>query len=184
MHFVDDEDLEAPLGRPCVGHRVQLTDVVNPGGRGGVDLQHVEEPPLADADAGLADAARFGRGAARAIGTDTVQPLGDDPRGRGLAHPAHPGHDESMRDPVRRKGVLQRPHHRLLPDQVGKGGGPVLAGKNLIGGLVGHEFSPDEVSLNGGGGAGKRGGPDGRKASVAAEITPSRHTAISPQGFS
>jgi 2-hydroxy-6-oxonona-2,4-dienedioate hydrolase len=39
-----------------------------------------------------------------------------------------------MGDPVGREGVAQRAHHRLLPDQVGKGLRAVLAGQHLIGG--------------------------------------------------
>ena len=64
-----------------------------------------------------------------------VQPLGDDPRRRGLADPAHAGQHEGVRDPLRLEGVAERAHHRLLPDQVGEGRGPVLAGQNPIGGL-------------------------------------------------
>ena len=59
-----------------------------------------------------------------------------------LPTPRTPGHHEGMRDPVRRKGVFQRAHHRLLPDQIGKGLRAVLARQHLIGflGRVGHGF--------------------------------------------
>ena len=138
MHFVDDVDLEARAGRPVVDRIDDLADVADPGARGCVHLHHVDVAAFGDGDAGFANAARFGGGAAFAVGADAVQALGDDPGGGGLAHPADAGHHEGMRDPVGRKGVLQGADHRLLPDQVGKGLRAVLAGKDLVGFLVGH----------------------------------------------
>ena len=138
VHFVNDVDLEARRSRPVVHAVNDLTDVADPGARGCVHFHHVDVAAFGDGDAGFALAAGFGGGAASAVRADAVQAFGDDAGGGGLADPANAGHHESMGDPVRREGVLQGADHRLLPDEVGKGGGAVLAGKDLIGGLVGH----------------------------------------------
>ena len=94
--------------------------------------------PLGDGDAMLALPAGLDRGAAVPSRTDAVHPLGDDPRRRRLADPPDSGHHEGLCDPIRREGIAQRAHHRLLPDQVGEGLGPVFAGENLVFGAVGH----------------------------------------------
>ena len=77
--------------------------------------------PSAIGDAGLADPAGLDRRPALPVRPGAVQPLGDDPRRRGLADAAHAGQHEGMRDPVRLEGVAERAHHRLLADQVGEG---------------------------------------------------------------
>ncbi|MPL90960.1 hypothetical protein SDC9_37019 [bioreactor metagenome] len=143
VHLVDDVDLVARRGGPVMHALDDLADVADAGARGGVHLHHVDMAALGDGAAMLAHAAGFGRRAAAAVGTDAVQPLGDDPRGGRLADPAHAGHDEGMGDAVRGEGVLQRAHHRLLTDQIGEGGGAIFAGKDLIAGRgrVGHECS-------------------------------------------
>ena len=134
MHFVDDKDLEPTLRRAGVCHRVQLSDIVNASRRRGVDFKDVKETTLRDADARLANTARFSRGATGAIGAHAVQPFGDDPGGGGFTGAADAGHDESMRDAVCLEGIFQRAHHRLLADKIGKGFRPVFPGQNLIGG--------------------------------------------------
>ena len=50
------------------------------------------------------------------------------------------GEDEGLGDPVRLEGVFQGAHHRLLPDEVGKGFGPVFSRENLVGfvACIGH----------------------------------------------
>ena len=95
--------------------------LLDAGPAGGVHLQHVHVPPLGDRAAGLAGPAGLDRRPALPVRPDAVQPLGDDARRRGLAHPAHAGQHEGMGDAVRLEGVPERPHHRLLADQVGEG---------------------------------------------------------------
>jgi len=60
-------------------------------------------------------------------------PLGDDPRCRRFTGPADAGHDKRLRDTIRLERVFQRAHHRVLPDQIGKGFRPVFAGQYAIG---------------------------------------------------
>jgi hypothetical protein len=64
---------------------------------------------------------------------DAVERLGDEARGGRLAHPAHAGHQEGMGQPAALDRVGQRLHHRVLPDQFGKGLRPVLARQHAIG---------------------------------------------------
>ena len=137
VNLVDDEDLVARRRRP-VTHRLddRVADVLHAGVRRRVHLHHINMPPLGDAHTILAHATRVRRRPATAIRPDTVQPLGNDPRRRRLTRPANSRQHERLRNPVGVKRVLQRAHHRFLPDQIGKGGGSVFAGKNLIGGLV------------------------------------------------
>ena len=92
------------------------------------------------------------------VGADAVQPLGDDPRGGGLADAAHAGQHEGMGDAVGREGVAQGAHHRLLPDQVGEGLRPVFPGEDLIGGAC-RTWAPRAGSAESrrGAGQGQRG---------------------------
>ena len=54
-----------------------------------------------------------------------------------------------MGDPVGREGVLQRPDHRVLADQVGEGLRPVLARKYLVGGISHQEiFSESSARIS------------------------------------
>jgi len=134
MHLIDDINLVACRGRP-VAHPVnQLADVVDPGARGRVHLQHIHMPPLGDGHARLAGPTRLCRGPASPVRAYTIQPFGDNPRSCCFAHPAHASHHKSMRDAVCGEGVFQCAHHRLLPDQVGKVGWAVFSRQNLIGG--------------------------------------------------
>ena len=57
-----------------------------------------------------------------------------------LPVPADARHDEGLGDAVGQKRVFQRADHRLLPDQIGEGFGPVFPGQHLVGlrGRVGH----------------------------------------------
>ena len=66
------------------------------------------------------------------VRADAVQRLGDQPRGRGLADPAHPGQQEGMGDAAALDGVAQRLHHRILADQLGKGLRPIFAGQHAV----------------------------------------------------
>ena len=140
VNLVDDVDLVARAGRP-IAHAVDdFADVAHAGPAGGVHLQHVHMAAFADRHAMFALPAGVCRGSAGAVGADAVHPLGDDPRGGRLAGAPDAGHDEGLRDPVGGKGIFQRAHHRILPDQVGECFGPVFAGKHLIGfrGGFGH----------------------------------------------
>ena len=120
MHRIDDF---ADVGDARVGR--------------GVHFHHVNVAPFHDRRAVFAFAARLGRGPA-VPSADAVHALGDDPRGGGFTRPANARHHKRLRNPVRRKRVFQRAHHRVLAHEIDKGLGPVFAGEDLIGGGVGH----------------------------------------------
>ena len=105
VDFVDDVDLVARADRGVANRLDDLADVVDAGVRGGVHLDHVDVPALGDRPARLAHAARVDRRPALPVRPDAVERLGDQPRGRGLADPAHAGEQEGMGDPPARDGV-------------------------------------------------------------------------------
>ena len=133
VHFVDDIDFVAGRCSAVADAVNNLPDVADPGARGGVHLQHVDMAAFGDGAAGLAHQARLGCRPPCAIRPDAVQPLGDDPGRGGFTGSPDASHDERVGDPVGHKGVLQRAHHRLLPDEVGKGFRPVFARKDAVG---------------------------------------------------
>ena len=137
VDFVDDVDLVARRDRG-IAHRLDdLAHVVDPGVARGVHLDDVDMAPLGDRDARLAHPARVDRRPALPVGADAVERLGDQPRGRGLADPAHPGQQEGMRDPPAGDGIAQRGDHRVLPDQLAERLRPILAREHAIGGRGG-----------------------------------------------
>ena len=135
MNFVDDVDFVACRGGAVMHAFDDFADIANACARCGVHFHDVDVTPFHDCCAILAHAARFGRGAARTIGADTIDPLGDDPCGCGFAGAANARHHEGLRNAICLKRVFQRAHHRLLADQIDKGLRAILAGKDAIGGV-------------------------------------------------
>ena len=116
MHFVDDIDLVARLGR-AVAHPVeQLAHLVGLGAGGGVQLQHVHVPAVDDRLAVDAEV-QVQRGVVDPLALVVERP-GQQPRGGGLADPAHASEHEGVGDAAGGEGVAQGAHHRLLTDQV------------------------------------------------------------------
>ena len=133
VRFVDDVHLVA-RGYGSIAHCLgNLADVVDAGMAGGVHLDHVDMSPFGNRDARLAHTAWCDGRAALPVRADAVQRLGDQPRGRGLANPAHPGHQERMRQPLAPDRIAQRLHHGILTDQLGKGLGAIFAREHAIG---------------------------------------------------
>ena len=133
VDFVDDVDLVA-CGHRSIAHRVgHRADVVDPVVRGGVHFDHVDMAALGDRPARLAHPARINGRPALAISADAVQRLGDQPRGAGLADPAHAGHQKRMRQPLAPDRIAQRANHRFLADQLGECLRTVFARENAIG---------------------------------------------------
>ena len=83
--------------------------------------------PAGNALADVALVARLGRGAVHA-----VQGLGQDPRGRSLAHAASAGEQIGVADSVGADGPFQRPGNVLLAHQLAEGLRPVAAGDHDI----------------------------------------------------
>ncbi len=129
VDLVDDEDLVA------VAHRGDgepldddLADVVDAGVRGGVDLEHVDVASFGNLDAGVALAARLGRGPLHA-----VECAGQDARAGGLAAPARAGEHERVGNPPALERVPEGLRDSLLAEHVVETLGPPLAGEYLVG---------------------------------------------------
>jgi hypothetical protein len=139
MDFVDDVDLVARR-HGGIAHRLDnLAHIIDAGMAGGVHLDHVDMPPLGNRAARFAHPARIDRRSALPVFANAVQCLGDQPRGRRLADPAHPGHQECMGQPPPLDRVTQRLDHRVLTDQLAEIARPVFARKDAIGlGGIGH----------------------------------------------
>jgi hypothetical protein len=133
VDFVDNIDLVARRHRRVADLFDDLAHVVHAGIGGRVHLDHVDMAALGNRSAGFAHAARVDGRPALPVRPDAVQRLGDQPRGRGLADPAHARHQEGMRQPVTRDGIGKGAHHRFLPDQLGKGLRPVFAREHAVG---------------------------------------------------
>ena len=141
VDFVNDVDLVARRDGGIAHLLDDLAHIVDPGIRGRVHLDHVDMAPLGDRGARLAHAAGVDRRPALPVRPDAVQRLGDQPRGRGFADPAYPGHQEGVRQPVTRDGIGEGAHHRLLPDQLGEGLRPILARQHAVGLIAGSDRS-------------------------------------------
>ena len=105
--LVEDVDLAAQVGRGVVDALAELADGVDPAVRGGIDLEEVHRPALADRDARRAGVARVAVLEVRA-----VERLGEDPGQRGLAGAARPDEEDRVRRPARsgrRSGASRRP---------------------------------------------------------------------------
>jgi len=126
VHLVDDVHLVASRGGRVQRVLQQLAHVVHLRVRSSVELDEVDEAARVDFGARRAFAAG-GRGNAGF----TIERLGDDARERGLANAAGTGEKVSVVQSLVRKRALERPHHVLLPYQLGKRSRAPLAGKNL-----------------------------------------------------
>ena len=110
VHLVHDVDLVPGLVRDEVDLLAQAPYVVYPAVAGGVNLHQVDGAPLVDTDAHHAPVVGLAF-----LGRQAVNGLCQDARGARL--PGSPGAAEhvSLRDPVHRHLVAQRPGDRLLP---------------------------------------------------------------------
>ena len=113
LHLVDDEDLAAQVGRTRVDARDELAHVVDLVVGGGVQLDDVERPTLADGGA-----ARAGIAGLAVAEVGAVDGLGHDPRHGRLARPAGAHEEEAMADPVQAHGVAERLDDRALADHL------------------------------------------------------------------
>ena len=133
MHFVDNVDLVA-RGDSGIAHRLDnLAHVIDAGVARRVHLDHVDMPPLGNRGAGFADPARVDRRPALPVRADAVERLGDQPRGRCLADPAHARHQKGMGQPPAPDRIAQRLDHRILPDQLMKTARSIFAREDAIG---------------------------------------------------
>jgi hypothetical protein len=103
VHLVDDVHLVAAERRRVLHLLEQLAHVVDPGARGGVDFDHVDEAALVDRHATAALAA-----GCRTDALLAVQALGQDARDGRLADAARPGEQEGVVQPILVEPVDQR----------------------------------------------------------------------------
>ena len=127
MDFVDDVDLQPPLGGHVARSLAQGAHVVDAGIRGAIYLDDIDRTPGRDLLAGFAHATGIRRGSLL-----TAQGLGQNPRRAGLAHPARAREQKGVMDAIPGDGVGQRARDVFLPDQLGKTLGPILTGQDQI----------------------------------------------------
>ena len=113
--LVEDVDLASKVGRGVVDPLAQVTDGVDPAVRGGIDLDQVHRPALADRRAGLAGIARIAVLEVRA-----VDRFREDPREARLARAPRPHEQDRVRNAVRPDGVAEGLDDGLLPDDLGE----------------------------------------------------------------
>src|SRR4029453_7587617 len=122
-------DLVAGRGRGVAALLAQVARVIHRPVAGPLDLGHVQVGAVGDRDAGVADVAGLGGGAA-----DAVERLGQHPGRGGLARPSGPAEQHRVVDLAGLDGVDQRPRDVVLTDDVVERLGTVFA----VEGDVGH----------------------------------------------
>ena len=132
VHLVNDIYLKARRDRRITHRLDNFAHIIDARVRGRVHLDHVHMPSSGNRRAWLALTAWADRWAALAIRADAIERLGNQPRGRGFADPAHACHQEGMGQPVTLDRIGQRAHHRFLTDQLGKGLRAIFARKNAV----------------------------------------------------
>jgi len=114
VHLVDDVDAAPELGRRGQRPHHEVTGILHQAVAGGVDLDDVHRPPLADRDAGGTAVARLAVGSA----LGAVDGLGQDAGHRGLAGPARADEQVGVGDLVGCHRIAQSGDDRLLADQL------------------------------------------------------------------
>ena len=127
VHFVDDVNFVATLGR-CITNVVpQLAHLLDAVIARAIDLEHVEAVARGDFLAAIADAARIDRRPVNA-----VERLGQNARRGSLPDPARADKQIGMREPILFDRVLERLGHVRLADQIVERLRPIFARENLI----------------------------------------------------
>ena len=131
-------------GRRRVDARQELADVVDLVVGGGVDLDHVERPALADRDARLARVARL------AVDAGSVQltALARMRASRRLAGAARPDEQEAVAHPVGADGVAERLDDRFLADHLAECLRAPAAIEGLVRGRLGITALPGRDAAN------------------------------------
>ena len=127
MHFVDNVDLVARRSRTVMHRFDNFTDIANARARSGVHFHDVYMTPFHNRHAVFADATGFSGRTTSSIRTNAIDALSDNSRGCGFTCAANTRHHKCLRDAVRFEGVLERAHHRLLANKIGKGFGAIFA---------------------------------------------------------
>lgn len=152
VHFVDDVDFVARLGRG-VAHAIQnFAHVVDAGMAGGVHLDDVGVPVFGD---GLAEFAIVGRACRRArfaVVAFVIERLGDNAGGCRFADAAHAGEHKGMGDAAGIDGVSQRADEGVLADQFVEIAGTVFPCKDAVfevgGFVIRHRYYLERFTQN------------------------------------
>ena len=110
VHFVNQINLETPVGRRVLNVIQQLAHIVDAGTRSRIDLDQVNAAAGIDLDARSTFAARFSADALFAI-----ERFGEYPRYRGLADTPGPAEQVGVMQSIAVQRIDQRLNHVLLP---------------------------------------------------------------------
>ena len=127
MYFVNDVDLVPRFVRGVINPFSEVADIIHAGVAGGVNFNDVQSSAFGDCLTPFAGVAGF----ALAFSGETVDCLGENAAGAGLAGTAWTTEKVGMRNMVATQGVLQRLGCLFLADHLGQGLRTPPAIKNL-----------------------------------------------------
>ena len=130
VHFVDHEDLEAPLHGLVDRLLQQALHLIDAAIGSCIKLGVVRKTATIDFGTGRADTARCGRDAALAINALAVEGLGENARYRGFTHAASAGEQIRVMQTLLSQRIAQRLHDMFLPHHFGECAGTVFTGKH------------------------------------------------------
>ena len=133
VHFVDHENLEAPLHRFVDRLLQQGLDLVDTAVAGRIQFGVVNETATVDIAAGEADPARGGGDATQAVRPLAIERLGQNARDRGLANAPRSGEKIGVMQSLRGERVAQGLYHVVLAHHFRKIARTVFAGKHKVG---------------------------------------------------
>jgi hypothetical protein len=133
VHFVDHVDLEARIRWRVNRLLQQLRHFIDAAIGGGIHFDVVNKAAGINCRAGFADAAWLGGDTTIAIGTATIERLGQNPRQSGFTDATRTGKQIGMMQSLLLQRMGQRPHDVFLPDQRFEAAGAVFTGEDLIG---------------------------------------------------
>ncbi len=139
VRFVEDIDLVTVARRRIARRLAQLANLIDAAVGGGIDFDHIHGVALADLDAGVARAARLGRGSlSRPDLGAAVERHGQNARDGGLADAPVPGKNVAVRDAILAERIEQRARDVVLAGNVGEALRSIFSGQNLVGHLDLH----------------------------------------------
>ena len=132
MAFIKDKNLLPSLARAEAQRFAQFPHIIHAIIGSGVQFHHIRVTIRENRLAFRANAAGVRRGATLAIHADAIQCAGNDARRGRFADAAHARQQKSMMHAPLGKGMAQRTHQHILPDQIIKAGGPVFPRKHAV----------------------------------------------------
>ena len=105
VNFIDDVNLVPGRGRAIMHAVDDFANIIHTGPRRSIHFHDVDMTPFHDRNTMFAGATRIGCRSALTICTNAIHALGNDTRCCGFTGASDPGHDKSLRDPVRFESV-------------------------------------------------------------------------------